>query len=456
MNTKGLRFRLTFWFTVSLIVATFIIFTSFYFVTRRMLHAQTDNTLIFHSREIHDNIVGGTLTEDLSNIPGLFVVILNNNGTIISSSQTISPKDGVIRELFEAISRSRNPYFTDRTLGSQKLRFLATPVMVNGSFRGAIIMGHPIDAIQNALNSLITMLGIVLLILVFPAILGGYLNARSAVGPISDISKKLKQINLGSLDKRVDNPQTGDEIEELSVTFNSLLDRLHKAFQRERQFIGDVAHEVKTPLAAQRTNIELVLAKDHPKKEYRLALEESLIDNNRLSTTLKNVLDLAWSQADAVRTQFEDFDLSRVATEIKDLCTKMAVGKQISVTGNIESNIVISGKKDKLERALVNLVDNAVKYTPKKGKITITLQKVADKAQFKINDSGRGISESDLPHVFERFYRGSISDKTFGSGLGLSISQAIVSAHHGEILAKSQIGVGSEFTVLLPTSSTKS
>jgi signal transduction histidine kinase len=281
----------------------------------------------------------------------------------------------------------------------------------------------------------------------------GLFIIRKMTDGLTKLSSKIKSITSNNLNEKITDIGDEEEIQKLSVTFNGLLDRLRSAFQRERQFIGDVAHEVKTPLAAQRTNIEVALAKDRSKEEYRQALEESLVDNNRLATTLKNVLDLAWSEADAANAQFENFDFSLVVQEIKDLGTTMAVGKQIAVAGEIEPHLIISGQKDKLERALINLVDNAIKYTPQKGTVTFSLRKKRNQAQLKVKDTGRGIAEKDLPHIFERFYRGSKTDKTFGSGLGLSIAQAIVSAHRGEIRAKSQIGKGSEFTVLLPLAS---
>lgn len=464
MNRKSIRFRLTFWYTVSLVVAIIIIFISFYFITRQALHTQTDNALTTHSEKIvevvtrsdtnmHSGIAKEAFIDEFSNIPGMLVVIVDNSGTIISSSQTVNPTNTVIRDLFEKARATDTPFFQDRSIGSQSLRFLTTPVVQNNSFVGTVIMGHPIDVIQNTLSSLVTTLGIIFVIFLVPGVLGGYLNARAAIMPVAAISEKLKKVNAGNLDERVDNPKTGDEIEELSATFNSLLDRLHSAFQRERQFIGDVAHEVKTPLAAQRTNIEIALGKDRSKEELRRALEESLIDNNQLSTTLKNVLDLAWSGADSARVQFEDFNLSEVVEEIKDLGVKMAVKKQIIIKGNVDPNIIISGKKDKLERAFINLIDNAIKYTPEKGSVAISLQKIRGQARFLVKDTGVGISEKDLSHIFERFYRGSKTDKTFGSGLGLAITQAIISAHRGEIKAKSHIGKGSEFIVLLPLSS---
>lgn len=294
---------------------------------------------------------------------------------------------------------------------------------------------------------------ILFFVLLLALALEGFYIIRKMTDTLTTLSSRIKTITSESLSEKITGIESEDEIGELARSFNQLLDRLYEAFKRERQFIGDVAHEVKTPLAAQRTTIEIALTRDRSKEEYRRALQESLIDNNQLSTTLKNILDLAWSEADSARGQFEDFNLSEVVKDLQDLGTKMAVKKQISIKGNVEPNIIAFGKKDKFERALINLVDNAIKYTPEKGTVAITLKKSRGQAQFEVKDTGSGISEKDLPHVFERFYRGSKTDKTFGSGLGLSITQAIISAHRGDIRAKSQIGRGSEFTVHLPLAS---
>ncbi len=461
MNVKSLRFRLTFWYAISLVIAIAVIFTSFYFITRQALYMQIDSALTSHSDKIievvtsqasnmHDDIAKEAFIREFSQIPGMLVVIMSASGTIVSSSQTISPKDQSMREFYQTAFKSKNHFFADRTVGSEGLRFLVSPIRQNGQLLGVVIMGHPIAVIQDTFTNLVTILSLVFVVFLFPTVFGGYLNARGAVAPISAISARLKRINSGNLNERVDNPKTGDEIEELSVTFNHLLDRLRDAFQRERQFIGDVAHELKTPLAIQRANIEIALSKDRSKENYRQALKESLSDNNRLSTVLKNILDLAWSETEAARNQFKNFNLSEVVLEIKDLGIKMAAKKRISVDGKIEPNIIIYGKKDKLERALINLVENAVKYTPQKGLITISLQKKNEYVNFKVKDTGIGIAKNDLPHIFERFYRGSKTDKTLGSGLGLSIAKAVITAHHGEIKAESAPGKGSEFTVCLP------
>ena len=291
-----------------------------------------------------------------------------------------------------------------------------------------------------------------LLLLIFLA-LEGLLIIRKMTDGLTKLSSKIKSITSNNLNEKITDIGDEDEIKELSIAFNSLLDRLHSAFTRERQFIGDVAHELKTPLAAQRTTIEVALSKDRSKKEFREALVESLVDNNRLSSTLKNILDLAWAEADSARRQFEKVNLSEVVSEIKDLAATMAHKKHIAVVGNVELDIFITGKKDKLFRAIVNIVDNAVSYTAEKGSMSISLQKKNEQAIIRILDTGIGIAQRDLPHIFERFYRGSKNDKVFGSGLGLAIASATIAAHQGKVEVKSNVGHGSEFIISLPLAS---
>ena len=125
----------------------------------------------------------------------------------------------------------------------------------------------------------------------------------------------------------------------------------------------------------------------------------------------------------------------------------------ITIEASIQPEVIIRGKKDKLSRAFINVIDNAIRYTPSSGKVHIRLSKTKDVATLQIKDTGAGIYKNDLPHIFDRYYRGSKTDKTFGSGLGLSIAKAIISAHHGQIQAQSQIGKGSDFTISLPLAS---
>ena len=286
-------------------------------------------------------------------------------------------------------------------------------------------------------------------LLIFLA-LEGFFIVRKMTDGLSKLSSKIKTITSKNLNEKVIDIESEDEIGELASAFNQLLDRLLQAFKRERQFIGDVAHELKTPLSTQRSSIELALSKDRSVKELKSVLAEALSDNNRIASTLKNILDLAWSEAESAKVNKGKVKLSEVVSEIVEITTKLGKAKKVNVSGNVSQDIVVLGSEDKLFRAFFNITDNAIKYTPAGGSVSISLTKKDEQARFQVKDTGVGISKKDQPHIFERFYRGSRSGKVYGSGLGLSISQAIISANKGIIEVKSNVGLGTTITAHLP------
>lgn len=266
------------------------------------------------------------------------------------------------------------------------------------------------------------------------------------------LASRMKLISSENLSERIKNIGGENEIGELARSFNSLLDRLNDAFKRERQFITDVAHELKTPSATLQSGIEIVLSKDRTKEEYKEALREALIDAQRQSKTLSNILDLAWSESNSSNGDKKEINLSQLLEELQDIVIKLAKPKEIRVEKTIEKNVLVSstGTKDKLARALLNILENAVKYTPRKGKIQILLKKEHNHAKIQVSDTGIGITEKDLPHIFERFYRGATTDKTLGTGLGLAITQSIIHSHQGKVHVKSIPGKGTTITIVLP------
>jgi len=211
---------------------------------------------------------------------------------------------------------------------------------------------------------------------------------------------------------------------------------------------------LKTPLSTLRSGVEITLSKQRKGSEYKAALTDSLIDINNISSTLKNILDLAWTRSDNARGKAEKIDLSKVANELKEILEKLSLAKNIQITANIEKGIGVLGSEDKLMRAFLNVIDNAVKFTPNNGMITLSLKKQGSIAIFSVKDNGIGISKKDLPNIFNRFYRGSGTEKTLGSGLGLSIAQALINAHQGKIVVKSKPESGTNVTIELPLVST--
>lgn len=292
--------------------------------------------------------------------------------------------------------------------------------------------------------------GLLFLFLLVALALEGLFIIRKMTSNLTKLSSQIKSITSKNLQEKISGIDNQDEIGELADSFNELLTRLDEAFKRERQFIADVAHELKTPLSTLRSGVEIALEKDRPKEEYRRVLGETLIDINQIATTLKNILDLAWSDADQSQLSKEKFSLSEQMIELKELASKMAYGKKISVRGSIENGINVLGKRDKLGRAILNLIDNAVKYTERGKTVTINLLRRNNTAIVKIKDTGPGIAKKDLAHIFERFYRGGKTDKVPGSGLGLAIVKTIIAAHRGQITVKSKTGHGTTMTITLP------
>ena len=461
MNTKSIRFRIFIWYSLTLFFATAIVFLSFYLVTQKILFSKVDQELFSHANQLAEitasqginlNDVGLNqhLNTQYSDIPGMVVVLLDQNGSVVGSSISSDNLKVSFQYLFQQASNSTEPVYLNQDISNVYMRFIAVPIKNGNDFLGIVLVAHPIDAIQKSLNSLLVTLGIIFMLLIIPCVLSGQFLSSKIMHPISKISDKMQKISSDNLDERVDSLNTGDEIEKLGQTFNDLLNHLQESFGRERQFIGDVAHELKTPIATLRGEIELALSRNRTNDEYKKAFGETLIDVNRLTTTVNNILDLAWIGADNIKVGESQFDLSAVMMELKEIAIKLAFPKHITVIGEIEDGLFAAGNVDKVSRAILNIIDNAIKYTQEKGSVFVTLSKNKYQANIEIKDNGIGIEEKDLPHIFERFYRGSIAVKTLGSGLGLAIAQGIIKAHEGEIKVTSTVGQGTTVVITVP------
>jgi len=279
----------------------------------------------------------------------------------------------------------------------------------------------------------------------------GFATIYQITQSITNLSSQIGQISSKNLDKRVSATKNDDEIGQLGASFNKLLDRLDVAFKRERQFIADVAHEMKTPIATLRSSFEVTLHKERSNEEYKKIIKDSIIETDRLTTTLKDVLDLAWTEVPN-ESQRSKFDLSELMNEMSEIAQKLALKKQIAVTYSIIPHIQMLGFRERLGRAILNIIENAIKYTHSNGKIHISLIQEYNNALITIKDNGQGIAEDEIEHIFDRFYRGAKTVKVFGAGLGLAISKATISIHKGVIKVDSKPKIGSTFTIAIPLS----
>ncbi len=285
------------------------------------------------------------------------------------------------------------------------------------------------------------------------SILGGYWLSRRALTPVASINEAAKSITATDLDKRIPvNYQVRDELTDLAETFNMMLNRLQKGFEREKRFTSDAAHELMTPLSSLQSDAEIMLRKPRSKEEYRETIQRMLTETRRMSEMVHLLLQL--SRVESVhRSEPEIVNVSRVTEVVSEKYKQKAREKDINMNIQIDPDLQVQAHGAYFEEVLNNLLENALKYTPKGGAIDLRLQRSSGKAVLHLNDTGIGFDQETKKHLFERFYRASQQDvqESPGSGLGLPLVKAIIELYDGKIRAYSDgEGQGSTFVVELP------
>jgi heavy metal sensor kinase len=286
------------------------------------------------------------------------------------------------------------------------------------------------------------------------ASLGGYWMSRRALAPVDQITTAAAEIEAQNLSRRLRLSGTGDELDRLSETLNSMFGRLETSFRRMAQFTADASHELRTPVAIIRTTVEVTRAKPRTPEQYQEALDRILGESERMTALIEDLMVLARADAGVDGVALEPIDLAGV---LRDQCAKVQVlaeSSGVRLSSNLPARCELPGEAMMLGRLFLILLDNAIRYTPARGEVSVSLD--LDSANGVaigiVRDTGIGIGPEDLPHVFERFYRAAKdrSRESGGTGLGLSIAQWIAQRHGGAILAQSAVGTGSTFYVRLP------
>jgi heavy metal sensor kinase len=280
---------------------------------------------------------------------------------------------------------------------------------------------------------------------------GGWLLARRALRPVDRMSQSALRISAEDLSRRLERRGTQDEIDRLADTLNAMLTRLEAAFAEMQRFTADAAHELRTPLTALRGGIEIALRAERSPDEYRRVLASSIEEVDQLIRLAEDLLLLSRSTVGPT-TVHQAVDLEPLCLEALEMGVRLAKGKGVNVSMGATAPATVRGDAGALRRALLNLVDNAVKYTPAGGSVVISLERTAERVALGVEDTGIGIDPGDAARIFEPFVRldAGRSRDTGGSGLGLAIARSIVVAHGGTLELQSRPGGGSRFTIVLP------
>ncbi|MGZ5548276.1 MAG: sensor histidine kinase [Nitrososphaeraceae archaeon] len=328
--------------------------------------------------------------------------------------------------------------------------FKDKPIYYENKIIGWIRVSRSITPTVDTLKKIRIIILITTPLFIFFATLSSLFLARRALAPIDSVTKTASEIEKGDLSRRIKMPTANDEIGRLARTFNKMIARLEDTFNREKRFTSDASHELRTPITIISAKAEAALVKSKKIEDYRKALKVIIRETKRVSFLLSQLLLLARSDEGKSILSLEKIDLKMIIESIIIETREKAKQKNITLSIISEQNLVIKADQTFITMLFLNIIENSIKYNKRGGLINIYFSKEDNNAKVIIEDNGIGISDENLIHIFDRFYRVSESRADKGSGLGLSIVKEIVEVHKGQIKIDSKLGKGTKFEISLP------
>lgn len=469
----SIRVRLALLFSAVMALVLLVLGTALYYTLNLTLNREVNHTMREAARIVATSarprvypqrglVVNYFPQFDVFASPTIYLQAIDSQGRISQTSsnlggKTLPPDPEAVAKAFEGYEVWR-----DLHTPAAHLRILSVPLMLGGVPVGVLQVGTSLNNIDRALNRLLTILTAGGIVAVGLSAALGFFLADKALQPINRITQTALEITrTDDLSRRIEQRGPQDEVGRLVTVLNEMLDRIERLFRTQQRFIADISHELRTPLTAIRGNLDLMrrmhiaarASADGQPDPQRESLEASLAamqsEADRMARLINDLLLLA--QADAgIQLQRELVEIDAIVRDVYQEGLALADG--VELTLDPPECTVVLGDGDRLKQLLLNLVDNAIKYTPQGGQVHLSMQRSDGWVRIDVVDTGIGIPPEDLPHIFERFYRvdKARSRKRGGTGLGLSIARWIAEAHGGRIEVQSEVGRGSTFTVWLP------
>lgn len=452
MRNRSIRFRLTIWYSLAL-SAGLIVFGLATWVSmrhsllidlNRTLTAQVRNTCTFINAELARP--GVHLDQELSEYAEGFgrrtyLRVRNDEGVVIFTSNP------------------RFPWGNPKRQGSHRVPWNGHVYLV--SAENGVVNGRAwrfeLSASLDTAESLLARLRLLLLTLLPPviavAVLGGAWLSRRALKPVDELTAAARSIGLDNLSGRLSVPPTGDELQRLAETWNSMLSRLEQSVERLSRFTADASHELRTAATVIRTTAELATRRDRSGESYRQAFGQIVKESERMTRLLDDLLLLARFDSEAVEIPKSPFDLAAL---VEELCIQMepiAESKDLRLSLKLpETSMMVIGNEASLRRMILILLDNAIKFSRRGGNVRLSLAHEERRIVIQVSDSGPGVDERNMQRIFERFYRGPQVENSLheGNGLGLSLAAAIAKRHAAQISVAQSSRNGSTFCVVIP------
>lgn len=465
MSMNTLRARVVTWY-VGLLAAALILFGgTLYFAVQGYLTTSLQHSLTGEAKAIGVTFLAfeeakgtawmsGEIVEAYApELSGRFIRITRQDGTVLYQS-------GDTRDPHIDASEVTRPVFNDDNNGhlrtehqkdSQNLMLYTEPFRSSSGTHYLIETGASIDPIKHVLTSLLRILLVITPLILIAAAFGGQMLMKLPLQPLVALSERAEQIGFTNLGERLPVPNTGDEMERLALSLNRMIERLEDALSHNRRFSADVSHELRTPLTIMRGELEHLLLQPDLQILAREAVGSALEEIGRMAKIVESLLAIARLDSGADAIDLQPADLSKLCRWVMEQMHLLAEEKQIT-THTATTPMIALIDNSRMKQVLVNVIDNAIKYTPSGGHIELSSFIVDRTAVIEVSDTGIGVPAEELPHVFDRFFR---ADKartrvSGGAGLGLSIVKAICNAHGGNITLRSADSVGTIVRIELP------
>lgn len=458
-----LAFRLTLWYAVLFIISSILSFSVFYFLMISADIGQIDHRLI---KEFNDlsKIISSRGKDDLiaeikqkSKIIGegtKFYRLMDGLENIIAESDMTVWGQIEIGELSPKKEKNQSDYFIQTQLAPERKNAARHPKVriLYGSLKPDLILqtGEIIKSDKKVLSLFQTAFTVMLFILIFLAWFIGSFMARRALLGVSEVTKTAQDISKGELSTRVPIKSRGYEIEQLAVTFNTMLDRIESLVSGMKNMVDNITHDLRTPITRIRGSAEMVLTGKSTPEEYEAMASKAIEECDRLLEMRNTLLYISEVKAGVSTYVKNKLDIAEMFRDACDLFMPLAEEREVDLEFEGPDSCIMYGDVPRLQRMISNLLDNSLKYTPAGGSVKSSLCTEDGKVIITCIDTGIGIPEKELPKIFKRFYRCDKSRSQPGKGLGLSLTMAIVRAHGGDITVKSCPNQGSTFTVIIP------
>jgi len=459
MKKLSIGMRLTLWYVAIFAVAQIVFGGGMWLLLQHHLYDLVEDSLEDQMEDLKNFLASqkndasmAALQQQIAQAyalahPGDYLELYADNGMLLYRSAFLQqhpatlPSPGQINEAS----------FRDQRIAGRPLRFLLQKLDANGR-QYVAIMGIPADDVMETLGLFRSYLLMFAPALFLVAALGGYWLSRRALSPVDALVQTARDISGTNLQSRLPSLATGDELQRLSDTLNEMLDRIEQAFCRVTQFTADASHELRTPISLMRTEAEVALRRSREAADYREALRSILLEAERTTTLIEQLLALARADAGRESLNMQPVNLGDALHEAVTIWRQSAEFRQLQFSAVLPEVVFVMGDSTALRHVADILLDNACKYTGSPGSISLSLERRGSSAVIAVTDSGPGIAPEEHERIFERFYRvdKSRNRKQGGTGLGLAIAKWIVSQHGGSITVESSPGQGATFRVELP------